>query len=254
MNPAENWKVRLRFYEGFLFMCGGFITTHGGFIFLHGGFIFLCGWLLFLDESAMTPKWIRHTKKRIRHKLNKSASYFMADSYNLVAHSLKHLAYSACSTSAPWHEYESVIPKNEYTTCFHESASDLRRGFRFNGAWLLEIAAGFIFWWTKSSLFTCGVLSCLVVSCVVWCDRVLPCLQWALVFLLLLLCCKALSSFVVCALTHKPFPLHFFHHDLSISYLSLQGSHNGHAARHRLHRYREHNSPYRQVTRLPCFS
>ncbi len=140
---------------------------------------------MILDESAMTHKWIRHPKKRIRHIINKSASYFMTDSCNYEAHSLKHmvdsfhfmadlfiyLADSSFSTSPPWHISESVVQTNEYITCFHESASVLRRGFRLNGAWLRENAAGFIFWWTNSSLFTCGVwcmLSCCVLCCRVW--------------------------------------------------------------------------------------
>ncbi len=168
---------------------------YGGFIFLHGGFIFLCRLLIILDESAMTHKWIRHPKKRIRLNFHKSASYFLTDSYNLLAHSFKHmvdsfhvmadsfiyLAYSSFSTSPPWHIYESVIQKNEYTTCFHESASVLRGGFRLNCAWLLEIDAGFIIWSKNSSLFTCCAWCCLVVSCVVWCGLVLPCLEWPLV-------------------------------------------------------------------------
>ncbi len=103
-------------------------------------------------------------------------------------------------------------------------------------------------------LLCCLVVSCVVVSCVVWCDRFLPCLQWSLLFLFLLLCCEALSCFIVCALTHQPFALHFFHHELSIFYISHQGSQNAHAARHRLHRYREHNSPHRQVTLLQRLS
>jgi hypothetical protein len=138
---------------------------------------------------------------------NKSASYFMTNSSNYVAHSLKHmvdsfhvmadsvvyLADSSISTSPPWHIYESVVQTNEYTTCFHESASVLRGGFRLNCAWLLEIDAGFILWWKNSSLFTCAfdvvllclvlfgvVLSCLVLSgllsnCILSCV-VRPCL------------------------------------------------------------------------------
>ncbi len=106
---------------------------------------------------------------------------------------------------------------------FHESASVLSSGFRLNGAWLLEIAVGFIFGWTNSSLFTpvCRVLCCLVVSCVVWCGLVSPSLQWPLFFLYLVLWCQTLSCFALCTVTHKPFALHFFHHELSLSYISL---------------------------------
>ncbi len=113
--------------------------------------------------------------------------------------------------------------KNESTTFFHESASVLSSGFRLNGACLLEIAVGFIFWWTNSSLFrpVCRVLCCLVVSCVVWCCLVLPCLQRPLVLLYLILCCQALSCFVLCTVTHKPFTLKFSHHEFSLSYISL---------------------------------
>ena len=64
-------------------------------------------------------------------------------------------------------------------------------------------------------------LCCVVVSCVVWCGLVLPCLPWPLVFLCLVLCCEALSCYVLCPSPHKPFALHFFCHDSFLTYISF---------------------------------
>ena len=92
----------------------------------------------------------------------------------------------------------------------------------------------------------CLVLSGVFVSCLIFNGRLSSCFFSYVVRPGLVLSCVLLHI--------KPFPLHFFHHDSSISYNTLHGSHNAHAARHQLPRYRKQNSPYRQVTRLPCFS
>ena len=150
----------------------------------------------------------------------------MVDSFYLVAYSFHFLADSFFTTSPPCRIYESaiiinesaiifyesVIQKNEYTTCFDECASVLCRGFIINGGGLLEKPALFIFWWRNSSLFLglrpmlcCCVLlrqvwSCvalssmssgLILSCRVLCGLVLFCLRC---FSTQTLCPELLSS------------------------------------------------------------
>ncbi len=88
------------------------------------------------------------------------------------------------------------------------------------------------------------ILSCCVLCCLVW-------------------SCLALSSMASCHLVSSPMlwglvlfclvcsSTQTLYTPLLSSWL---GSQNDHAARHRLHRYREHNSPFRQVLLLPRLS
>ncbi len=82
---------------------------------------------------------------------------------------------------------------------YHESASIIRRGFIFNGPWLLEIVCEFIFLWTDSALWppvvSCVVLLRGVLSCVILCYLSMACLVlYYFVLCDLVLSCLVLSG------------------------------------------------------------
>ncbi len=92
----------------------------------------------------------------------------------------------------------------ESTTLYHESVSFISGGFRLKGAWLLEIACEFIFWWENNALFRpvvcCVVLSGDVLSCVIvsWCGLCCIVLSYVILSCLVLSClvlsCGLVSS------------------------------------------------------------